>query len=42
MELKLSPNTVAAHRANIMQALRLKKTADLVVYALRSGLANLP
>jgi two-component system, NarL family, response regulator NreC len=41
-ELKLSTNTVASHRANIMQALRLKKTAELVVYALRFGLANLP
>jgi DNA-binding NarL/FixJ family response regulator len=41
-ELSLSINTVAAHRANIMQALHMKKTAELVAYALRSGLANLP
>jgi DNA-binding NarL/FixJ family response regulator len=39
--LQLSANTVAAHRANIMHTLHLKKTADLVVYALRNGLAGL-
>jgi DNA-binding NarL/FixJ family response regulator len=41
-QLDLSPNTVAAHRANIMQALHLNKTADLVVYAIRNGLAGIP
>jgi len=39
-ELSLSANTVAAHRANIMQALRVNKTADLVVYAIRNGLVK--
>jgi two-component system, NarL family, response regulator NreC len=42
VELELSANTVAAHRANIMQALRINKTVDLVVYAIRNGLANIP
>jgi DNA-binding NarL/FixJ family response regulator len=42
VQLNLSPNTVASHRANIMQALRMNKTAELVVYAIRNGLANLP
>jgi DNA-binding NarL/FixJ family response regulator len=42
VHLNLSPNTVAAHRANIMQALHLKKTAELVVYAIRNGLAGIP
>lgn len=41
-QLELSPNTVAAHRANIMQALHLKKTAELVLYAIRNGLAGIP
>jgi DNA-binding NarL/FixJ family response regulator len=41
-ELKLSANTVAVHRANIMDALGIHKTAELVVYAIRSGLVNLP
>jgi two-component system, NarL family, response regulator NreC len=40
--LKLSANTVAVHRANIMDTLGLHKTADLVVYAIRNGLVNLP
>ena len=34
-QLKLSVNTVAVHRANIMDALGLHKTAELVVYAIR-------
>jgi DNA-binding NarL/FixJ family response regulator len=41
-ELDLSANTVAVHRANIMNALGLHKTAELVVYAIRNGLVNLP
>jgi DNA-binding NarL/FixJ family response regulator len=40
--LKLSVNTVAVHRANIMNALGIHKTADLVVYAIRNGLVTLP
>jgi DNA-binding NarL/FixJ family response regulator len=38
--LELSANTVAVHRANIMNALDIHKTAELVVYAIRSGLVN--
>jgi len=38
--LDLSANTVAVHRANIMNALGIHKTAELVVYAIRSGLVN--
>jgi DNA-binding NarL/FixJ family response regulator len=41
-ELKLSANTVAVHRANIMDALGIHKTAELVVYAIRNGLVTLP
>jgi len=41
-ELRLSANTVAVHRANIMDALGIHKTAELVVYAIRNGLVNLP
>jgi DNA-binding NarL/FixJ family response regulator len=41
-ELKLSANTVAVHRANIMDALGIHKAAELVVYAIRHGLVNLP
>jgi len=41
-ELNLSANTVAVHRANIMDALGMHKTAELVVYAIRNGLVNLP
>ena len=40
--LDLSANTVAVHRANIMDALGIHKTAELVVYAIRNGLENLP
>jgi len=39
-ELDLSANTVAVHRANIMNALGIHKTAELVVYAIRTGLVN--
>lgn len=41
-QLDLSVNTVAVHRANIMDALGIHKTAELVVYAIRSGLVNVP
>ena len=40
--LSLSVNTVAVHRANIMSALDVHKTADLVVYAIQHGLVQLP
>jgi DNA-binding NarL/FixJ family response regulator len=38
--LELSANTVAVHRANIMNTLGVHKTAELVVYALQHGLVN--
>jgi len=38
--LNLSVNTVSVHRANIMGRLRVHKTAELVVYALRHGLVG--
>jgi len=41
-DLNLSANTVAVHRANIMDALGIHKTAELVVYAIRNGLVSLP
>jgi DNA-binding NarL/FixJ family response regulator len=41
-DLSLSVNTVAVHRANIMDTLGIHKTAELVVYAIRNGLVNLP
>jgi DNA-binding NarL/FixJ family response regulator len=41
-DLELSANTVAVHRANIMDALGIHKTAELVVYAIRNGLVELP
>jgi DNA-binding NarL/FixJ family response regulator len=40
--LGLSANTVAVHRANIMDALGIHKTAELVVYAIRNGLVSIP
>lgn len=40
--LELSANTVAVHRANIMNTLGIHKTAELVVYAIRAGLVNVP
>jgi DNA-binding NarL/FixJ family response regulator len=42
LELSLSVNTVSVHRANIMDALGMHKTAELVVYAIRNGLVTLP
>jgi len=41
-QLGLSANTIAVHRANIMDALGIHKTAELVVYAIRNGLVNIP
>ena len=41
-QLGLSVNTVAVHRANIMERLGIHKTAELVVYAIRNGLVSLP
>jgi len=39
--LQLSVNTVSVHRANIMQTLDIHNTAELVVYAIRTGLVNI-
>ena len=39
--LNLSVNTVAVHRANIMQAFDIHNTAELVVYAIRTGLVSI-
>ena len=39
--LSLSANTVAVHRANIMQALDIHNKAELVVYAIRKGLVSI-
>jgi DNA-binding NarL/FixJ family response regulator len=41
-KLDLSANTIAVHRANIMNALGIHKTAELVVYAIHHGLVTLP
>jgi DNA-binding NarL/FixJ family response regulator len=41
-KLDLSANTIAVHRANIMNTLNIHKTAELVVYAIRHGLVTLP
>jgi len=38
--LQISANTVAVHRANIMQTLDIHNTAELVVYAIRKGLVT--
>jgi DNA-binding NarL/FixJ family response regulator len=38
--LNLSVNTVAVHRANLMDALGVHRTAELVVYAIRKGLVT--
>ncbi len=40
-DLGLSVNTVAVHRANIMDSLGIHNTAELVVYAIKNGLVNL-
>jgi DNA-binding NarL/FixJ family response regulator len=39
--LGVSVNTVAVHRANLMQTLGIHNTAELVVYAIRNGLASI-
>jgi len=39
--LGLSANTIAVHRANIMQSLDIHNTAELVVYAIRRGLVSI-
>jgi DNA-binding NarL/FixJ family response regulator len=39
--LGLSVNTVSVHRANIMEALGIHNTAELVVYAVRKGLVSI-
>jgi DNA-binding NarL/FixJ family response regulator len=41
-KLDLSANTIAVHRANIMNAIGVHKTAELVVYAITNGLVTLP
>ena len=41
-QLNVSANTVAVHRANIMDTLGIHKTAELVTYAIRNGLVDLP
>jgi len=41
-QLNLSVNTVAVHRANIMEELGVHKTAKLVAYAIRNRLVHLP
>lgn len=41
-ELKLSVNTVRVHRANIMDAVGIHKSIELVVYAMRIGLVAPP
>jgi DNA-binding NarL/FixJ family response regulator len=39
--LSVSANTVAVHRANIMETLGIHNTAELVVTAIRMGLVNI-
>jgi DNA-binding NarL/FixJ family response regulator len=40
--LGLSVNTVGVHRANLMDALGMHRTAELVLYAVRKGLVKVP
>jgi len=40
--LELSVNTVSVHRANLMEALVIHRTAELVLYAVRKGLVHIP
>jgi DNA-binding NarL/FixJ family response regulator len=40
--LTLSVNTVSVHRANLMSALGIHRTTELVVWAVRKGLVQLP
>jgi DNA-binding NarL/FixJ family response regulator len=39
--LGISANTIAVHRTNMMQTLGIHNTAELVVYAIRNGLASI-
>jgi DNA-binding NarL/FixJ family response regulator len=39
-QLQVSANTVAVHRASIMNTLGVHKTAELVMYAIQNGLVN--
>ncbi len=39
--LGLSANTVRVHRANIMKTIGVRKTADLVVHAIRNSLVSI-
>jgi DNA-binding NarL/FixJ family response regulator len=39
--LGVSANTVAVHRAHIMQTLQVNNTAELVVHAIRNGLVSI-
>jgi DNA-binding NarL/FixJ family response regulator len=41
-KLGLSVNTIAVHRSNIMKALGVHKTAELVMYAIQNGLVSAP
>jgi DNA-binding NarL/FixJ family response regulator len=38
--LKISVNTVAVHRAHVMEALGLHRTAEIVLYAVKRGLIH--
>ena len=40
--LNLSVNTVAVHRANLMDTLNIHKAAELATYAMRKGLVSPP
>jgi DNA-binding CsgD family transcriptional regulator len=40
--LFISSRTVQHHRANIMRKLKIKKTADLVKYAIQKGYTEPP
>lgn len=39
--LRIAVPTVAAHRANIMKAVGVRKCVDLVVYAIRNSLVSI-
>ena len=38
--LEISPNTVAVHRAHVMERLGIHRTAELVLYAVQNGLVQ--
>ena len=40
--LGLSVNTVSVHRNNLMHKMRMHRTAELVLYAIRKGLVSPP